>query len=91
MWKYTFTVTTGLVTNTAIHDPHSDVFSIPGIENLVFIGFIIEIHNMTNIAFMLVKQFAALGVSLSVATQADTWLHRRELGPASSETESEST
>lgn len=71
--------------------PHSDVFSIPGIENLVFISFIIAIHNMTNIAFMLVKQFAGLGVSLSVAIQANTWLHHTELGLASNETESEST
>jgi hypothetical protein len=46
---------------------------------------------MTDIVFMLVKQFVLLMVTLSGAMPAGTWLHHTELGLASSETECEST
>jgi hypothetical protein len=46
---------------------------------------------MTNIVFMLVKEFAVLAANLFGAMPGGTWLHHTELGLASTETECEST
>lgn len=46
---------------------------------------------MTNVVFMLVKEFAVLRVTLFGAMSRGTWLHHTELGLASSETGCEST
>jgi hypothetical protein len=46
---------------------------------------------MTDIAFMLVKQFVVRVANLSDAIPEDTWLHHTEFGLANTGTECEST